>query len=104
MNNEHASTNSGRTPTHTSTKCKEKTDKSPDLKYKIEEESPPKKIRKDRNGNQIIKGSKNYKVRFADTVKDTDVKLVVCYEVESYKKYNGIEEIEDTPKCNCALL
>ena len=65
--------------------------------------SPSKRVkRKDRVGKPIVRGGRKHKVTFQDQVLKKD--LVTVHIVESYKKYNQIDNDDDVTTCNCSIL
>lgn len=78
------------------------------LKKIKERKNCPKTIRKDYLGNEIKKNGKVHKVTFVDSLKgEKKRELVKKIKVESYKKYNKIndeeDEVKDKTSCNCKM-
>lgn len=61
-------------------------------------------MRRDRFGNWIKFGSKHHRIVFRDQV-DRGNGVADIHEVESYKKYNVMNDLDDdTFKCKCNIF
>lgn len=84
-------------------------------KSKTDQNLDPKlnsKARKDSRGVPIIKGNKNHKLSFADTLYGTNIAIII--NVESFKEFNAVEietgrddsplNKKDDVSCKCSIL
>ncbi len=60
------------------------------------------KKRKDRFGRTIGTTSKKHRISFKDEIEKQSLNEI--FFVESYKKYNTIEDTEEQTSCHCSLL
>jgi hypothetical protein len=61
-------------------------------------------VRKDRFGNLIEPGAKSHKISFRDKIGKGKLKDI--YLVESYKKYNGMDDLQEETNvtCKCSIF